>query len=238
MEKQAKNPVLQDDILRYKKNKFASSFALLALVFNCLYFTLLYAVCQTALYKVPLGFSVIINLLVLLCGFYSSEGIKGYNKKFSIVLLVLAAVQLLRIIYYPSIGAARGWLANDNHYFGITMNNAANATLMIIYLVGSAACFAVSAVQGYIVARRLEVFQKKIDNGEVSVEETIKELDAADAKKTDENVLAEQVPAENTVKESAVNAGEAPVVEETKTSEEVKAADGGKKASSEEVDNG
>ena len=182
MEKQVKNPIIQDDILRYKKNKFASSFALLALVFDCLYFTVLYAICNnTSLYKPSIGFSVIANLLVLLTGFYASEGIKNYNKNFSIVLLVLGVVQALRIIYYPVVGVASGWLDDKNHYFGIVMSGASNATLMIIYLAGSAACFILSAVQGYIVAKRLEIFQKKLDDGEISIEETLKELDAADA---------------------------------------------------------
>lgn len=221
--------VLQDDILRYKKNRFASSFALLALVFDCLYFTLLYAVCSTALYKVPLGFSVIINLLVLLAGFYASEGIKGYNKKFSIVLIVLAAIQVIRIIYYPVIGAAKGWLANDNHYFGISMNNAANATLMIIYLVGSAACFIVSAVHGYIVARRLEVFQKQLDNGEVSVEASLAEIEAEEeeARERALNEAEESASvAESVVVDAQIPVAEAPVEAEEKT------------VSSEEADNG
>lgn len=208
--------VIQDDILRYKKNKFASSFAILALVFNCLYFTLLYAVCETALYKVALGFSVIVNLLVLLTGFYASEGIKGYNKKFSIVLIVLAAVQVIRIIYYPIIGVAKGWLADDNHYFGISMNNTANSILMIIYLAASAACFIVSAVQGFIVARRLEVFQKKLDDGEVSVETAIAEIEA------EEKEAAEA---------TAVVDTPTPVAESTVEAEE-------KTVSSEEADNG
>ena len=205
-----KNLIIQDDILRYKKNKFASMFAILALVFNCLYFTLLYAVCETALYKVPLGFSVIVNLLVLLAGFYASEGIKGYNKKFSIVLIVLAAVQVLRIIYYPIIGAAKGWLSNDNHYFGISMNNAANSVLMVIYLAGSAACFIVSAVQGFIVARRLEVFQKKLDSGEISVEATIAEIEVEEAQAVAQ-VLQEVQPS---VAEATVEAEEKTVSSE------------------------
>lgn len=187
MEKKAKtpkNPILQDDILRYKKNKFAAAFALLALVFNCLYFALLYSILSTPLYKVQIGVSVIINLLVLLIGFYSSEGIKGYNKKFSIVLLVLAVVQVIRIIYYPSIGASKNWLVGDkknNLYFFVEMSNSANASIMIIWLAASAACFVVSAVQGFIVAKRLENFQKKLDSGEVSVEDTLKEVEAAEA---------------------------------------------------------
>ncbi|MDE7257228.1 MAG: hypothetical protein K2N50_04650 [Clostridia bacterium] len=196
-----KNPVLQDDILRYKKNKFASGFALLALVFNCLYFALLYSILSTDLYKLQLGFSVIINLLVLLVGFYASEGIKGYNKKFSIVLLVLAAVQLIRIVYYPSIGAAKNWLSDSNYYFGAKMNNAANATVMIIYLVGSAACFIVSAVQGFIVARRLEVFQKKLDNGEVSVEAALKEIEEKEVSASVQNINADSNNEPSEVKE-------------------------------------
>ena len=181
MDKKPKNAILQDDILRYKKNKFASSFALLALVFNCLYFTVLYAICHNnELYKPSLGFSVIANLLVLLIGFYASEGIKGYDKRFFAVLLVLGAVQALRIIYYPVVGLASGWLADQNHYFGVVMSGWSNALFMIIYLAASSACFFVSAIQGYIVAKKLENFQKKIDNGTVCIEETLKELDRAD----------------------------------------------------------
>lgn len=169
--------VIQDDILRYKKNKFAANFALLGLVFCCLYFTLLYTISAVKdIFNVWMGFSVIFNLLVLLIGFYASEGIKAYNKKFSIVLFVLAAVQLIRIIYYPAMGMANDWI-HGNYYFGVQMSNAANGTLMIIYLVCSAACFIVSGVQGFIVARKLEVFQKKLDNGEISVEQTLAEMD-------------------------------------------------------------
>ena len=72
MKKQTKreiNPVIQDDILRYKKNKFAANFALLALVFNCLYFMLFYSINITGLYTILLGLSVIANLFILLIGF-------------------------------------------------------------------------------------------------------------------------------------------------------------------------
>lgn len=198
-----KTAIIQDDILRYKKNKFASSFALLALVFNCLYFTLLYAISAVkSMFDVWMGFSVIVNLLVLLMGFFASEGIKGYNKKFSIVLLVLAALQLLRIVYYPIIGMSREWLVG-NYYFGITMTNAANGTLMIIYLVASAAFFIVSAVQGYIVAMKLESFQKKLDSGEISIDDTLAEIEAEENDALTETntvsvneTVAQEVPAE------------------------------------------
>lgn len=209
-----KNPVIQGDILRYKKNKFAASFALLALVFNCLYFTVLYAICTAELYRLAIGVSVILNLVILLSGFYASEGIKGYNKKFAIVLLVLAVIQIIRVFYYPVVGATKGWLNYDNLYFGIKMTAASNTTLMIVYLVASAACFTVAAVQGFIVARRLELFQKKLDNGEVSVEETLAELDREDAKKEQTAIVAEVAQAQPA---EAVEVAEKPVEAEDKT---------------------
>ncbi|MGN1060499.1 MAG: hypothetical protein ACI4QN_02085 [Candidatus Coproplasma sp.] len=196
--------IIQDDILRYKKNKFASSFALLALVFNCLYFALLYAISAVkSMFDVWMGVSVIVNLLVLLMGFYASEGIKGYNKKFSLVLLILAVLQLVRIIYFPAIGMSKEWLVG-NYFFGIAMTNASNGVVMIVFLVASAACFIVSAVQGYIVAKKLETFQKKLDNGEVSIEKTLAEIDAEEEKSATEAVavsenvetVAQEAPAE------------------------------------------
>lgn len=189
--------IIKDDILRYKKNKFAANFALLGLVFCCLYFTLLYTIgAVTKIFNVWMGFSVIINLLVLLGGFYASEGVKAYNKKFSIVLFVLAAVQLIRIIYYPAMGMANKWI-NSNYYFGALMTDASNGVLMIIYLVCSAACFIVSGVQGYIVAARLEAFQKKIDDGEVSVERTLAEIDEEERAAAEIAVTTEEAaPAE------------------------------------------
>lgn len=197
-EKVAKNAVLQDDILRYKKNKLPANLALLALVFNILYFTLLYTVHTTEAYKIWIGFSVIVNLLVLLFGFYASESVKSYNKKACIMLAVLAVVQIIRIFYYPLVGMKDGWL-KGNAYFGAIMTTASNGTLMIIYLAGSAACFIVSAVLGYININRLNAHLKKVESGEISVEDTIKELDARDL------AAAEQAASEAPVTEEVEN---------------------------------
>lgn len=180
------NPVIRDDIRRYKKNKFAGNFALLALVFNCFYFMLLYAIHESQMKTVLIGVSVITNLVVLLSGFYASEGVKGYNKKFSIVLFVLAAVQIARIFIYPTMGMAGNWLHSE-HIFGFTTSDiktsvALNGTLMIIFLAASAACFIVAGVFGLIFAQRLEVFSKKVADGEISIEETLAQLNLEDAK--------------------------------------------------------
>ena len=118
--------LIQDDILRYKTNKVASMLAILGLVFNCLYFTLLYGIkitrdsalnVDTKFVTIEIGFSVIVTLLTLLLIFLSSEGIKNYNKKYSILLLVLAVVQIVRIFGYPLYGAKNLAYLNVNYFF-------------------------------------------------------------------------------------------------------------------------
>ncbi|MDE6000989.1 MAG: hypothetical protein K2G96_01505, partial [Clostridia bacterium] len=100
MEKKTVNQqIIANDVLRYKKNKLASMLAILGLVFNCLYFMILYAMPKDEYTTIKIGFSIIITLVTLLVIFLSSEGVKGYNKKFAIVLMVLAVVQLIRVIY-------------------------------------------------------------------------------------------------------------------------------------------
>ena len=66
-----KNMVIQDDILRYKKNKLASMLAILGLVFSCLYFMLFYSINHSSIYTLLVGFSVVLTLAVLLVAFYS-----------------------------------------------------------------------------------------------------------------------------------------------------------------------
>lgn len=188
--------IIADDILRYKKNKVASTLALVGLAFNCLYFMILYAFPKTEFYTFEIGFSVVLTLVSLLAIFLSSEGVKGYNKTYSIVLLVVAAFQILRIFGYPldglkndylyAAGASKtlgyfGYYPKDSTFFG---------TIMIVYLALSAACLIGSAVWGWIVAVRLEKFQKRLDSGEVNVDQVIREMDEEDRRQA-ENVLSE-----------------------------------------------
>jgi hypothetical protein len=160
--------IIQNDILRYKKNKLASSIALLGLVFECLYFMLLYSLNYDFFYKMVIGFSVILTLVVLLAAFLSSEEIKGYNKTYSIVLLVLAVFQILKIFYFPLKGLQQDVLAGN--YFGANLNSKESFAILVIYLVLSAACFAFSAVWGYIVAQRLASYSKALEANEVNLD--------------------------------------------------------------------
>ena len=208
MKRTPNQEILHNDIRRYKTNKFASSMALLAIVFNCLYFCLLYSFRNKWFGTWRLGVSVILTLVVLLMTFLCSEGIKNYNKKFAIPLLVLAVVQIIRIFGLP-LEALRFDIANGlasqatneeaalvMRYFGIDLAPTASYIIMLIWLSASAACLIISAVVGYINSVKLESFNKKIESGEVVIENTLAEMDKEDAAteaKTETVVATEEV---------------------------------------------
>lgn len=171
MKKTPNQEILSLDIMRYKTNKLPASLALLGIVFSCLYFCLLYG------YKTPffsmwkIGISVMLTLILLLVTFLSSEGIKAYKKNFSIVLLVLAVVQVIRMFGLPfeALRYDSGLAASDVHaleinYFGVQLSSSASYVILVIWLAASAACFVAAAVIGYINCVRLEKFQKKNRN--------------------------------------------------------------------------
>lgn len=198
MKKTANQQIVADDILRYKRNKLAQTLAILGLVFNCLYFMLLYAIPDMTMRTMSIGFSVLLTLILLLTVFLSSEGVKGYNKKFSIVLLVVAAFQILRIFYYPlrGLNGTGGASLTGIGYFGFyPADSKPFFVILLVYLVASAACLVASAIVGWIYAARLEKFTKKLETGEISVEATLKQMDIDDAK------AAEAAQAVNTAEE-------------------------------------
>ena len=191
--------VVKTDIYRYKRNKFASGLALLGIVFECLYFMLFYSLLNSSYHTLLVGFDIIINLAVLLVAFLSSEGVKGYNKKYCIPLLILGIVQIVRIFIYPvDIAAGGGYLYDSSYevtawYFGNSLSSAATSTILIIYLVLSAACLFASAVIGYIRAKQLEIFTAHLNDGSISVEDALAELDAQEESANVVNVAAKEV---------------------------------------------
>ena len=188
------NPVIKDDIQRYKKNKMASNLALLGLVFCCAYFIVLYAQVKNGgyYYKWPIAIDVIYNLFFLLFVFLFSEQVKNYDRKLFWLQMVFGVMQIVRIFWLPLAGVsdtAYSKLANVV-YTGKVLGTGA-FMCMVIFLALSGACVILSGVIGFIRAKSLENFNKKLESGEVSIDKTLKELDAEDEKK------ASAVPATN-----------------------------------------
>lgn len=194
--------VLKRDTLRYKKNSLPANLALLGLLFNCLYFCILYGFktstmsidgeTQTTWFAtILIGASVILTLVMLLVNFLASEGIKGYKKHFCIVLLVLAAVQIARIFIYPSYVLKYSEQFNLT-YFWIPGNGTLPGIMMIVWLCASAACLIASAIIGYINCRELESHLAEVESGKVNMDEFF-------ARDRDEIVAS--TSADNSVKE-------------------------------------
>lgn len=192
--------IVHTDVFRYKRNTLASGLALLSLVFECLYFMLFYSLLNSSYYTILIGGSIVLNLAVLLVTFLSSEGVKAYNKKFCIPLIVIAVIQIVRIFIYPlDIALGGGYLYSESTYtitawyFGNSLSSTATSIVLIIYLVLSAACMFASAVIGYIRAKQLEIFTACLNDGSISVEDALAELDAQEEAAKVANVAAEEV---------------------------------------------
>ena len=187
MKRTPNQEIIHGDLMRYKSNKLASSLALLAIIFNCLYFCLLYSFRDKFFGTWRLG----VTLIVLLVTFLSSEGIKNYNKKYAIALLILAVVQIIRMFGLPlealkydiknGVASQLTGGALNMRYFGIDLSPSVAYVILVVWLAASAACLIASAVIGYINSVKLENFNKKIESGEIVIEDTLAALDKEDA---------------------------------------------------------
>lgn len=90
------------DRMRYTKNKLAANLALLAIVFNVLYFVSVYeSDVGSWYYSLLIGASIVYNLLFMLMAFLASEGVKNYRIGYAFLLLAIGAGQIVRIFILP-----------------------------------------------------------------------------------------------------------------------------------------
>ena len=90
------------DRMRYTKNNLASNLALLAIVFNVLYFVSVYeSDVGSWYYSLLIGASIVYNLLFMLMAFLASEGVKNYKRGYAYLLLVIGVGQIARIFILP-----------------------------------------------------------------------------------------------------------------------------------------
>lgn len=148
------NALLKKDRMRFVKNKTSSNLAYLAIIFNVLYFISIYSSdVGEFYYSIKIGVSVVYNLLFLLTVFLSSEGLKNYKKSYAIIIVVVGALQLVRIFGYPMEGA-KTVLAN-----GEKVMEASQVAYTITMLALSAAAAITSGVVGIIRTTMLEKYQ-------------------------------------------------------------------------------
>ena len=130
----------QLDRMRFTKNTTSSRLALLAIVFDVLFFISIYkSDVDTYYYTSLIGASIIYNLVFMLTAFLSSEGVKNYQVTYSWVTLVLGAIQIARIFIIPM-------NAHSTQIGGSPVMGDGQFIRVLIYLIASAVCLVGCAV--------------------------------------------------------------------------------------------
>lgn len=149
------------DRMRFTTNKLSSSLAILAILFNVFYFVSIYKSDPTGsrfYYNVDIGVSVLLNLVFMLAVFLCSEGVKNYNKNYSIALIVIGVLELVRIFFLPLEAHTTLIEGTENH----VMSNG-QFTRVVIYLAAASALLLTSGVVGVIRSVSLANYKKTLD---------------------------------------------------------------------------
>ena len=146
--------------MRYVKDSTPSTLAILAIVFNVLYFVLIYKINNPYFYNFTIGLSVIVNLLFMLLGFWCSIEVKNYHGKFGYVMIALGIIEILRIFVYPV--RAHGAKMTIGEEVVIVMTNG-QFTKAVVYLVAAAALMIVG---GLLSIRDSGILQKYLATAE------------------------------------------------------------------------
>ena len=118
------------DRMRFTKNTTSSRLALLAIVFDVLYFVSVY-------YAIIMGASILYNLIFMLAAFLSSEGVKNYKQSYSYLLFALGVIQIVRIFILPAQAHSTVETVEGVEMLAMSDGQFVRVT---IYLVASAVC--------------------------------------------------------------------------------------------------
>ena len=142
---------LKRDRMRFVTNKLSSTLAILAILLNVFYFVSLYKTNHTFFYKFEIGISVLINLVFMLAVFLCSEGVKNYNKNYSIALIVIGVIEIVRIFFMP-MSALKAEAMGASQF-----------TRIVVYLASAAAFLIASGTIGLIRSLTLANYKKSLE---------------------------------------------------------------------------
>ncbi len=93
------------DRKKYKGDGMPYLLVMLGLVINVFYFVCVYKLNDGTFYQPIIGVSVIYNLLFMLSVFLCAENLKNYKWKFSVAIIVIGLLQLVRLFIIPPMTA-------------------------------------------------------------------------------------------------------------------------------------
>ena len=148
------------DRMRYVTDSVPSSLAILAVVFDILYFVLIYKINNEFFYNFTMGVSIVANLLVMLFGFWCSIEVKNYHGKFGIFMICLGVVQIIRIMFYPMQAHNATTLVGEDL---VKVMSNAEFIKSLIYLLASAGCFIVGGLMSMKNSKTLNDYLKTLE---------------------------------------------------------------------------
>ena len=150
---------IKKDRMRFIKNTTSATLCYIAILFNVLYFANIYSTdVGTYFYNINIGISVVYNLLFLLFTFLCSEGVKGYSKGYSIFLLFIGAMQVVRIFEIPTKAHEAILVIND---IETQVMGDEQFTLVVVFLAISAVCCIAAGIVGLVKTITLENYKKE-----------------------------------------------------------------------------
>lgn len=148
------------DRMRYTKNSISATLSYFSILFNALYFLNIYhSDVGSFYYNIQIGISVIYNLLFMLFVFLSSEGVKKYDFRFSVALIAIGAMQIVRIFGIPLDALNTIVIVKREEVQVMDINQ---FIFCVVFLVISAAFAIVAGIIGIIKTKKLRNYEKTL----------------------------------------------------------------------------
>lgn len=159
---------IKTDRLQYTKNKASSNLTYLAILFNALYFANIYSVLQrdagSYYFNFVIGLSVLFNLCFMLFAFLASEGVKNYHFGYSIALIAVGILQVVRLFYIP----LKAFKTNIDVTVGTEIvakrvMESGQFTYVVVLLIASSVACIIAGIIGAIKSKKLSNYLKTIN---------------------------------------------------------------------------
>ncbi len=151
--------MIRRDRMRFTKNSLSANLAILAIVLDVFYFVSIYQSDRgTYYYSYIIGISIVYNLVFMLAAFLASEGVKNYKRNYTYLLVVLGALQIVRIFILPTRAHSTTLTGTEE----LVMGNGQFITLVVL-LIASAVCLVASGVINFFKCNALEAHMKSLE---------------------------------------------------------------------------
>lgn len=153
---------IKRDRMRYTKDKFSANLIIFAIVLDALYFISIYkSDVSNWYYTWMIGASIVYNLLFLLSAFLCSEGVKNRKGGYTVALIVIGLLQIVRVFYLPA--KAHAAIVEVGGVETVVMGNG-QYLFTIICLIVSGICCVTGAISSFINNKNLAEHMRAIEN--------------------------------------------------------------------------